>query len=496
MCLPTDGDRRQAGALLLVETVRVTGLDTAYRRRWRRGGKPRAVHDPGKILLMWPLAVALGGDCLADVALLRAEPDVFGPVASDPTVSRLIDTLAAEPGRRPCGDPGRACRSPRAGLGPGRGARPGADGDADRGPRRDLVIAHSEKQHAAPTWKKTFGHHPLIAFVDHGPAGTGSRSPPCCGPATPAPTPPPTTSPPTQLALAQLPEPPAARQTLIRTDSGGGTHDFLAWLARRGRWLSYSVGLTITDDIHQPSWRCPRQAWTPAYDADGEIRRRRLGRRAHRHARPDRLAEGDAADRPQGTPAPRRPVALHRPRRAPLHLLRHQHPQRGQLADLELRHRRRARGEDRIRAAQDTGLLALLTSAGFTGNDALHIYRVLFGYLYGHILNELQEVIERPDETDHVLRLGLHRLAITEFPLLRALAPALASYDGAAELDRFLDLLLPGLTATLAFRPSSCPQFRCAVGVMGPPRTRSATRASEGPLKMTCDGDPLSSDAR
>jgi AcrR family transcriptional regulator len=94
-------------------------------------------------------------------------------------------------------------------------------------------------------------------------------------------------------------------------------------------------------------------------------------------------------------------------------------------------------------------VLALLTSAGFAGDDALHIYRMLFGFLYGHILNELQEVIERPEETDHVLRLGLHRLAITEFPHLRALAPALASYDGAAELDRGLDLLLPGLTATL-----------------------------------------------
>ena len=94
-------------------------------------------------------------------------------------------------------------------------------------------------------------------------------------------------------------------------------------------------------------------------------------------------------------------------------------------------------------------ILALLTSAGFTGNDALHIYRVLFGYLHGHIINELQQVIERPEETDDVLRLGLHRLAVTEFPQLRALAPALASYDGAAELDRFLDLLLPGLTATL-----------------------------------------------
>jgi len=94
-------------------------------------------------------------------------------------------------------------------------------------------------------------------------------------------------------------------------------------------------------------------------------------------------------------------------------------------------------------------VLALLTSAGFAGDDALHIYRVLFGYLYGHILNELQEIIEHPEETEEVLRLGLHRLAITEFPHLRALAPALAAYDGAAELERFLDLLLPGLAATL-----------------------------------------------
>lgn len=91
-------------------------------------------------------------------------------------------------------------------------------------------------------------------------------------------------------------------------------------------------------------------------------------------------------------------------------------------------------------------VLALLTSAGFSGVDALHIYRMVFGYLHGHILTELQEVIERPEETDDVLRLGLHRLAVTEFPQVRALASALASYDGAAELGRGLDLLLSGLT--------------------------------------------------
>lgn len=92
-------------------------------------------------------------------------------------------------------------------------------------------------------------------------------------------------------------------------------------------------------------------------------------------------------------------------------------------------------------------ILTLLTRAGFSGADALHIYRALFGFLYGHILNELQEVVENPDETDDLLRLGLYRLPIGEFPLLRNLAPDLARYDGAAELDRGLDILLSGLSA-------------------------------------------------
>jgi AcrR family transcriptional regulator len=94
-------------------------------------------------------------------------------------------------------------------------------------------------------------------------------------------------------------------------------------------------------------------------------------------------------------------------------------------------------------------ILALLTRAGFSGPEALHVYRALFGFLHGHVLNELQELVENPDETDDLLRLGLHRLPIGEFPLLRGLAPVLASYDGAAELERGLDILLTGLTDTL-----------------------------------------------
>jgi AcrR family transcriptional regulator len=92
-------------------------------------------------------------------------------------------------------------------------------------------------------------------------------------------------------------------------------------------------------------------------------------------------------------------------------------------------------------------ILTLLTRAGFSGTDALHIYRAFFGFLYCHVLDELQELIENPDETDDLLRLGLYRLPIGEFPLLRKLAPDLARYDGAAELERGLDILLSGLSA-------------------------------------------------
>lgn len=91
-------------------------------------------------------------------------------------------------------------------------------------------------------------------------------------------------------------------------------------------------------------------------------------------------------------------------------------------------------------------LLALLTAAGFTATRALHLYRTYFGLLYGHVLNELQEVLVDPEETDALLRLGLHRLPPREFPQLRALAAdLLAGYDGAAELDQALDILLSGL---------------------------------------------------
>ena len=130
------------------KTLHVTGLDrqlSAGLRRWRA---PRAVHDPGKIIADLAVAVALGGDCLADIAVLRAQPDLAGPVASDPVVSRLISELAA--------DAPRALKAIRAARAAARerawalaaDAAPGADGalvidmDATRDRRTHLHLAH------------------------------------------------------------------------------------------------------------------------------------------------------------------------------------------------------------------------------------------------------------------------------------------------------------------------------------------------------------------
>ena len=56
----------------------------------------QAVHDPGKIVADLAVALDRGGDCLADIAALRAELALFGPAASDPVVSRPIARLAAD----------------------------------------------------------------------------------------------------------------------------------------------------------------------------------------------------------------------------------------------------------------------------------------------------------------------------------------------------------------------------------------------------------------
>jgi len=90
-------------------------------------------------------------------------------------------------------------------------------------------------------------------------------------------------------------------------------------------------------------------------------------------------------------------------------------------------------------------VLGLLANAGFSEADALRIYRLVYGSMQGHVLNELQTLVANHEETDALLRLGLHRLPLREFPRLRSLAPVLAAYDGAEELERRMDIMITGL---------------------------------------------------
>jgi hypothetical protein len=357
----------QAGGMLLTETVRTVGLDaqlSAALAGWRH---PNAVHDPATILLDLAVTLALGGDCLADIAVLRAEPEVYGPMASDPTVSRTINRLAEDPVTAL-----RAINIARAAARARAWELVGVhalDHDVDTGNPltvdvdATLVTAHSDKEGAAPTFKKGFGHHPLWAFVDHG--GTGDNAgtgeplsvllrPGNAGSNTAA-----DHITVIREALRQLPgHRPGTRpgrKILIRIDSAGCTHELLDWIV--GQRLSYSVGFTLPDRIVDELALVPDTDWQPAYDADREPRdgawvlevtglldltawpqgmRVILPKERPHPGAQLRLTDADgrrltafATNTPPGAP--------HR-----------------QLADLELRHRRRARAEDRIRAAKDT----------------------------------------------------------------------------------------------------------------------------------------------
>lgn len=351
----------QAGGIVLTETVRATGLAAGLSSAlapWRR---PLARHDPGKVIADLALSLAMGGDCLADVDRLRTQPEVYGPVASDPTVSRLMKALSGQQPAKALKAVNTARAAARAHAWALAGEHCPAHGATAREPLvvdldATLVTAHSEKEHAAPTWKKGYGFHPLTAFVDHGAAGTGEPlavllRPGNAGSNTAA-----DHVAVTKDALAQLPRGfRSGRRVLIRTDSAGGTKEFLHWLTGPRRNLSYSVGFPITAQLAEALPRIPEAAWARAYNADGHERDGAW------------VAEVtgmlDLSGWPEGMRVIVRREVPHvgaQLRITDLDGMRYTafatNQDRGQLADLEVRHRLRARCEDRIRAAKDTGL--------------------------------------------------------------------------------------------------------------------------------------------
>lgn len=270
-----------AGGVLLTHTADTTGLSGALAEGLAPWRKPLAVHDPAKVLTDLALSLVLGGDALCDAALLRAEPGLYGLVGSEATISRTIATLAGDADKAlKAIAAARAAARERAWeaaleaageRSPGHGACAAApivvDLDAT------LITAHSDNEHAEPTFKKGYGHHPLCAFLDHGPDGTGEPlalqlHPGNAGSNTAA-----DHITVTKDALAQLPGVDPSRpgkKVLIRADGAGGTKDFTRWLT--GRRVQYSVGFTFP--FHTPDLlkQIPAEVWTPAYDADGQVR--------------------------------------------------------------------------------------------------------------------------------------------------------------------------------------------------------------------------------
>jgi hypothetical protein len=357
-----------AGGVLLRRTIAISGLGRSLSSALSPWASGRAVHDPGKVLLDVATAVALGGDCLADVAVVRAQPEVFGPVASDPTVSRLVATLA--------GDVDGAVAAIRSARAAARGRvwarrRPVAGesgGQVTIDMDATLVTAHSEKELAAPTFKRGFGFHPLFAFVDHGEDGsgetvagmlrTGSAGANCAADHITV----------LDAALAQLP--PAERgNVVVRTDTGGGVKDFLHHITDLG--LDYSVGFYGMPPVVEALNRVPRQAWRAAIDGDGHPREGAQVAEltaylpATLKGWPDGMRVIARRERPH--PGAQLRLTDHEGWRITCFATNTRGPG-WTLAALEVRHRQRARAEDRIRGLKDTGLRNL-PFRGFAQNQ-------------------------------------------------------------------------------------------------------------------------------
>jgi hypothetical protein len=364
--MTTDGESliSSAGASLLVDTARLAGLDTTLSRALSPWHRPGAVHDPAKIVLDLAMAVALGGDCLADLGVVRAQPHLFGPSASDPTVSRLVAKLALD-APNALAALRRARAAARERVWQIRSPVP-TEGHIVIDLDATIVLAHSEKEGATPTWKRTFGFHPLLAFLDHGPGGTGEYvgGQLRIGKAT-------ANDAAAHIAvlsqgLQQLPEHERSR-VLVRGDAGAGVQAFVRHLHEAG--LAYSVGLYVHHPILEAIPQIPKQAWRAAIEPDGSARDGAQVAELTRYVRPSK------SPWPPGMR-----IIARRERPHPGAQLRITDADGwritvfatnvvgGKVAEHELIHRLRARAEDRIRCLKDTGLRNLPLQ-GFAANQ-------------------------------------------------------------------------------------------------------------------------------
>jgi len=346
----------RAGVALLRELTVDTGLSAGWTDALLDTYKAfPAVHEPGRVLADLAVVIADGGDALAHLATLRDQDKLFGTVASDATAWRCVERVDAVHLQRL--QAVRAAARERAwAAGAGPVVTEGLTIDIDA----TITIAHSEKINAAKTWKKTFGFHPLLAYLDRPDVSGGEGLAGILRPGNAGSN---TTADHVEIlgmALAALPDyarprpgEPDSPQVLIRTDAAGATYGFAA--ACRDAGCGFSLGWALGEHAQAAIAQLPDQAWSAAYDIDGDPREGAW------------VAELtgllDLSKWPDGSR-----VIVRRERPHPGAQLRFTDADghrftafitdtaTGQLADLEVRHRSHARVEDRIRCGKATGL--------------------------------------------------------------------------------------------------------------------------------------------
>jgi hypothetical protein len=332
-----------AGGALLAGVAEKTGLRRALSVGLGGVRQRRGRHDPGRVIADLAVMLADGGDCLADLQAVRDQAPLFGQVASGSTAFRLVDAIASDPGGLERLRASHARARARAWKLAGAPTELTIDLDAT------LLTSHSDKEGAAGNFKRGFGFHPMLAYGDQtSEALAGELRAGNAGANTAA----------DQIAVAeqavqQIPvEHVETIELLLRVDSAGASHELLDW-CRDGR-ICFSVGYDLTETVREAIVQIPDGAWVSAVDQDGS-------QRPNGH-----VAEITGALDLASWPAGSR-VIIRRERAHPgaqLSFTDHDGhrfqailtDQAGAIADVERRHRARARVEDHIRNDKDTGL--------------------------------------------------------------------------------------------------------------------------------------------
>jgi hypothetical protein len=270
-----DGLVGHAGAVLLRKLAGQVGLTAALGSALARAGKFPLV-DRGVALVSMAVAITLGATSMNDITLLAHHAPVLGAGPGDTTVRRTLEL--ADPAT--LDKIARVRARVRAHVWPLIAATPAGfpwlqiagkllagwlviDLDAT------LITAHSDKEGAAPTFKKGYGFHPLGAWLANTteslamllrPGNAGSNT--FTGHAAVL-----------TAAIRQIPSRMRSR-LLVRVDGAGASHELITHLlslTSRRRTVLFTCGWMITEADEQALRLLPAAAWQPAVDQDGTV---------------------------------------------------------------------------------------------------------------------------------------------------------------------------------------------------------------------------------